>query len=158
MRNSASLIKASVCTLFVLLHLALGMMTLSNGNIFRVTDPLRGEFTGDRLISSHKGQWSGALIFSLICASINGWVNNREAGDLRRHLAHYDVSVMDSDECSESLMRSRHLISNSNCIATEWARFSSKAMGDRDKLTRGTPQVQLIIHLGNKLTGSKCQL
>ena len=25
---------------------------------------------------------------------INGWVNNREAGDLRRHLAHYDVIVM----------------------------------------------------------------
>ena len=26
-----------------------------------------------------KGQWRGALIFSLICAWINGWVNNREA-------------------------------------------------------------------------------
>ena len=35
--------------------------------------------------SPHKGQWRGALLFSLICASINGWVNNREAGDLRRH-------------------------------------------------------------------------
>ena len=42
----------------------------------------------------HTGQWSGALMFSLICAWINGWVNNREAGDLRRHHAHYDVSVM----------------------------------------------------------------
>ena len=31
---------------------------------------------------------------SLICASINGPVNNREAGDLRRHRAHYDVIVM----------------------------------------------------------------
>ena len=30
----------------------------------------------------------------LICAWINGWVNNREAGDLRRHGAHYDVTVM----------------------------------------------------------------
>ena len=44
--------------------------------------------------SPHKGQWCGALMFSLICASINGWVNNREAGDLRRHGAHYDVIVM----------------------------------------------------------------
>ena len=44
--------------------------------------------------SPHKGQWCGALIFSLICTWINGWVNNREAGDLRRHRAHYDVSVM----------------------------------------------------------------
>ena len=44
--------------------------------------------------SPHKGQWRGALKFSLICARINGWVNNREAGDLRRHQAHCDVIVM----------------------------------------------------------------
>ena len=42
----------------------------------------------------HKGQWRGALVFSLICAWINGWVNNREAGNLNRHRAHYDVIVM----------------------------------------------------------------
>ena len=44
--------------------------------------------------SPHKGQWRGALVFSLICTWLNGWVNNREAGDLRRHRAHYDVIVM----------------------------------------------------------------
>ena len=44
--------------------------------------------------SPHKGQWRGALMFSLICARINDWVNNREAGDLRRHRGHCDVSVM----------------------------------------------------------------
>ena len=44
--------------------------------------------------SPHKGHWRGALIFSLICAWINGWVNNREAADARRHRAHYDVIVM----------------------------------------------------------------
>ena len=44
--------------------------------------------------SPHKGQWRGALMFSLICDWINGWVNNSEAGDLRRHRAHYDVIVM----------------------------------------------------------------
>ena len=33
-------------------------------------------------------------MFSLICVWINGWVNNREAGDLRRHRGHYDVNVM----------------------------------------------------------------
>ena len=43
--------------------------------------------------SPHKGQWRGALMFSLICAWKNGWVNNREAGDLRRHRVHYDVTV-----------------------------------------------------------------
>ena len=41
-----------------------------------------------------EGQWRGALMFSLICARINGWVNNREAGDSRRHCTHYDVIVM----------------------------------------------------------------
>ena len=44
--------------------------------------------------SPHKGQWRGALMFSLICAWINGWENNGEAGDLRRHRAHYDVTAM----------------------------------------------------------------
>ena len=44
--------------------------------------------------SPHKGQWCGALVFSLIFTSINRYVNNREAGDLRRHRAHYDVTVL----------------------------------------------------------------
>ena len=42
----------------------------------------------------HKGQWRGALMFSLICALIDGWVNYGEAGDLRHHRAHYGVIVM----------------------------------------------------------------
>ena len=64
------------------------MMTSSNGEIFRVTGHLCGEFTGTN------GQWRGALMFSLICVWINGWVNSREVGDLRRHRTHYDVIVM----------------------------------------------------------------
>ena len=44
--------------------------------------------------SPHKGQWRGALMFSLICAWTNGRVNNRDAGDLRRHPAHYDVTAV----------------------------------------------------------------
>ena len=44
--------------------------------------------------SLHKGQWHGALMYCLICAWINGWVNSREAGDLRRIPAYYDVNVM----------------------------------------------------------------
>ena len=44
--------------------------------------------------SPHKGQCRGALMFSLICVWINGWVNNREAGGLRRHRGHFDVCVM----------------------------------------------------------------
>ena len=45
--------------------------------------------------SPHKGQRRGALIFSLICTWINGWINNGEAGDMRRNRAHYDVTVME---------------------------------------------------------------
>ena len=50
--------------------------------------PVPGEFP------AHKGQRRGALMFALICVWINGWVNNREAGDLSRYRAHYDVTVM----------------------------------------------------------------
>ena len=75
------------------------MMTSSNENIFSVTGPLCGEFTDHRWIPPpppppHKGQWRGTLMFSFICAWINGWVNNGESGDLRRHRARYDVIVM----------------------------------------------------------------
>ena len=44
--------------------------------------------------STHKGQWRGALILSLICVWTNAWVNNRDAGDLRPNCAHHDVIVM----------------------------------------------------------------
>ena len=44
--------------------------------------------------SPHKGQWRGALTFSLISAWINGWVNKCEASDLRRHRVHYYVTIM----------------------------------------------------------------
>ena len=64
------------------------MMTSSNGNIFRVTGLLWGEFTG------HKGHWRGALMFSLICVWTNSWAPNGDVGDLRRHRAHYDVIVI----------------------------------------------------------------
>ena len=60
---------------------------------FRVTGPLCG-ISPVPVISPHKGQWRGALMFSLICVWMNGWVNNHEAGDLRRIRGHYDVIVM----------------------------------------------------------------
>ena len=47
--------------------------------------------------SPYKGQWHGALMFSMICARINGWVNNGEAGDLRHHHTHYDITVMENN-------------------------------------------------------------
>ena len=44
--------------------------------------------------SPHNGQWRGAVMFSLMCVWIDGWVKNREAGDLRRYRVHCDVTVM----------------------------------------------------------------
>ena len=41
-----------------------------------------------------QGQWHRALMFSLICTWTHGWANSRDAGDLRRYRAHYDVAVM----------------------------------------------------------------
>ena len=48
--------------------------------------------------SPHKSQWRGALMFSLICVLVNGWENNRKAGDLRRYRAHYDVIVIQTTQ------------------------------------------------------------
>ena len=68
--------------------------------------------------SPHKGQWRGALMFSLICTRINGWVNNREAGDLRRYFAHYGITVMGGsrrvhrgDECTP-----KHTMNTLKCM------------------------------------------
>ena len=47
--------------------------------------------------SPYKGQWRQVL-FVFICAWINGWVNNREPGDLKRHRAHYDITVILSSQ------------------------------------------------------------
>ena len=61
-------------------------------NIFRVTGPLCGEFTGPGEFPAQRPVARSFDIFFNL--RINGWVNNREAGDLRRHRGHYDVSVM----------------------------------------------------------------
>ena len=82
-------------------HTTESMMTSSSGNIFRVPGHLWGGIHRPTVNSphkgkvfQHKGQWRGALMFSLICALMNDWVKNREAGDLRRHRTHYDVTVI----------------------------------------------------------------
>ena len=62
------------------------MMTSSNEHIFR-----------SPVDSPHKAQWRRALMVSLILTSTDSWANNRNAGDLRHHRAHYDVTVMTSN-------------------------------------------------------------
>ena len=56
--------------------------------------------------SHHKDQWRGTLMFSLICTSTNGSINNRDTGDLRRYRAHYDVTVMFDFFLLEPVLRS----------------------------------------------------
>ena len=62
--------------------------------------PVTGEFPS-------QSRWRGALGFSLICAWIDGWVNNPEAGDFRRHRAEYDVIAVNyrpvANLCDNSL-------------------------------------------------------
>ena len=68
--------------------------------------------------SPHKSQWRRALMFSLIYVWMNGWVNNREAGDLRCYHAHYDVTVTNGyfDISFPSLIHEKLKHIDSNCI------------------------------------------
>ena len=85
------------------------MMTSSNWNIFRVTCPLYEEFTGHRWIPLTKARDAEHGYLFLIYAWIHRWVNNREAGDLRRHHAYSDVIVINDDSALF------HIVSNPNC-------------------------------------------
>ena len=58
-----------------------------------VNPPVTGGFPSLRLVGR------GALMISLICSWTNGLVNNRDADGLRRHRAHYDVTIMISYVC-----------------------------------------------------------
>ena len=49
--------------------------------------PITGEFPVQRPATRNSDVF-------LICVWINGWLNNREAGDLRRYGAHFDVIAM----------------------------------------------------------------
>ena len=83
--------------------------------------------------SPHKGQSRGALMFSLICAWINTWVNNREASDLRRYVAHYDVTVMDPKPVCELMLiycwfvRCKQFLWNSNQNTTHFEQKNQSA-------------------------------
>ena len=71
----------------------MGMMTSSNGNIFRITGHLCGEFTGPGEFSAQRPVTRSFGVFFDLRLN-NGWVNNREVGDLRRNHAQYNVNVM----------------------------------------------------------------
>ena len=86
----------------------------------------------------HKGQWRGTLMFSLICAWTNGWMNTRDAGDLRRHSTHYDITVMHWDLCYEALIYMMILVSFP---------FSDKAVDFRVRIADTTGQYLTSLHM-----------
>ena len=70
-------------------------MHLKNKSHYFWTGALLALCAGNSQVNfPHKGQWNGALMFPLIRAWITGWVNNRDADNLRRHCAHYYVTLM----------------------------------------------------------------
>ena len=85
----------------------------------------------------HKGQWREALMFSLIYAWINDWVNNREAGDLRRQHGHYDVIVMP---------------------AANLDHFDSSWPGDAKSIAVKNIVVNIHIGSGNGFVPKRCQV
>ena len=59
---------------------------------FRVVGPLWGESTGHQWIPLTKA--NDMELWYFLWSITNGWASNRDAGDLRRHRAHYDVTVI----------------------------------------------------------------
>ena len=80
-------------------------------------------FSGDRWIpqkASDAELWS----FFFICALTSGWANNRDAGDLRRCRAHYDVTIM---EC----IRQRSMKHSKFWSSSEFDRIAVSGTGAR---------------------------
>ena len=80
--------------------------------------------------SPHKDQWRGALMFSLIWARINGWVNNRETGDLGRYRTHYDVTVIIAPGVNNIFNVKSKQFEFAWWVGDEIIRYYSKGIGD----------------------------
>ena len=82
----------------------------SEGDFFRGSDWT--EYLTRWFLLLYNGQWRGALMLSLICAWINGWVNNSEAGDLRWHRAHLYATVISNAQNSSTSRQWKRLYYN----------------------------------------------
>ena len=90
--------------------------------IFRVTGPLCGEFTGHRWIPRTKASDMELYCFLWSVPWINSWVNNREAGDLICHRAHYDVIVMTTRQfCTYLIVRRAGLLWSQQDFEWRWS-------------------------------------
>ena len=84
----------TICVLSMLLQITYIHDDVSKWKHFLHCWPFVREIHQSLVNSPDKGQWHGTLMFSLICACTYGWVSNRDAGDLRLHSAHYEITVM----------------------------------------------------------------
>ena len=95
--------------------------------------------------SPPKGQWHGALMFSLICAKINFWVNNCEAG----YCAHHDVVIMNHG----SQQFWKHVVS----ISIKFAFYQKKKPPDTFPLClQWAGWMTLNVQLCLSTSGTKC--
>ena len=94
--------------------------------------------------SPHKGQWRGALMFSFICIWINGWVNSREAGDLRRYRAHYYVTVMNNHNVDNHSNR-HNCNGNDNGNNRNSQIYNTDANGNDDDIDINADEMTIIV-------------
>ena len=90
--------------------------------------------------SPHKGQWHGALMFSLICVWINDWENDRDAGDLRRNRGHCDVIVMWNHNPVNATMTACCLVRATPVLKIR----TNRHVWDLWKLARSCKQVRIL--------------
>ena len=101
-------------------------MTSSNRNISRAVGHLCWEFTGRRCFPTQRPVTRNFDV-SLICAWINVWVKNREAGDLRRHRAHYQAGAIFS---ITSILRQAVCWHHINPTAPSWTVYANLLQRD----------------------------
>ena len=68
-------------------------------------------------------RWRRTLMFSLICTRTHGWANHRDAGHLRRHRAHYDVTVMEGASGLGRSPQSHFWLVSDDITSVNWYRF-----------------------------------
>ena len=101
------------------------MMTPSNGNIFPRYWPFVRGIHRSSVNFPYKGQWRGALMFSLISAWTNGRVKNRDAGDLRHHGVNHNVTMM----IFYTFLRISH------CVNIDFENFSLGVFGNSTEIS-----------------------
>ena len=104
--------------------------------------------------SPHKGQWRGALMFSLICTWRNGCAINRDASDLKHHRAHYNVTIMFIRVYNQDVRLSSCCLGLCQCMHKALSSLFPTSVGEIRKDTLPTLQIcdknQSVHHKSNK--------